>query len=116
MAGWLKCSFPAELCLLMTFLYASPRSSRNRLPELNSLFGQTYFQSDLILERSWFINGRHYAHTLEDWLKRLDKHAKEARNILENDAELKGLPKTDGRKLFYRWVCPTGWFTCYPLM
>lgn len=119
MVGWPKCSFPAELCLLMTFLYVSPpatKSSRNRRLELSSLFGQTYFQSDLILERSWFINGHHYAHSLEDWLKRLDKHAKEARKILENDAELKGLPKTEGRKMFYRWVCPTVWFTCYLLM
>ncbi|KAF5385848.1 hypothetical protein D9615_002260 [Tricholomella constricta] len=37
---------------------------------------QTYFQSDLTLTRSWYINGMHYSRTLEDWLKLQDKNGK----------------------------------------
>lgn len=62
-----------------------------------------YFQNDLTLERSWFINGKNYSRTLEDWLKLQDKHAKEGLKELENDANLKGLPKLEGRKAFYRF-------------
>ncbi|KAF5375371.1 hypothetical protein D9615_007920 [Tricholomella constricta] len=37
----------------------------------------TYFQSDLTLIRSWYINGMHYSRTLEDWLKLQDKNGKD---------------------------------------
>jgi len=36
----------------------------------------SYFQRDLSLERSWWLSGKHYAQTLEAWLKLQDKHAK----------------------------------------
>jgi hypothetical protein len=29
-------------------------------------------QDDLAIQQQWFINGRHYSRTLEDWLKRMD--------------------------------------------
>ncbi|KAF9227149.1 S-adenosyl-L-methionine-dependent methyltransferase [Gyrodon lividus] len=62
-----------------------------------------YFQSDLTLVRSWYINGRHYSRTLEDWLSRQDRNAKEGIAELEKDAESKGLGKEEGRKAFYRF-------------
>ncbi|MBW0487552.1 hypothetical protein O181_027267 [Austropuccinia psidii MF-1] len=33
-----------------------------------------YFQKHLNLEKSWYINGKHYARTAELWLKRLDSN------------------------------------------
>lgn len=33
-----------------------------------------YFQSDLTLVRSWYLQGTHYSRTLEDWLKQQDKN------------------------------------------
>ncbi|KAG8939958.1 hypothetical protein FRC03_005879, partial [Tulasnella sp. 419] len=62
-----------------------------------------YFQSDLTLVRSWWINGKHYARTCEDWLKLQDSHAKEGIEELERDAEAKGLAKGEGRKTFFRF-------------
>ncbi|KAG0152210.1 hypothetical protein CROQUDRAFT_650307 [Cronartium quercuum f. sp. fusiforme G11] len=32
----------------------------------------SYFQKDLVLERSWYLNGKHYGRTSELWLKKLD--------------------------------------------
>lgn len=32
------------------------------------------FQDDMALQRQWYINGRHYSKTLEDWLVRMDNH------------------------------------------
>ena len=61
-----------------------------------------YFQSDLVLTRSWWINGRNYARTCEDWLKLQDSMEKESIEKLELDADSKGLNKEDGRKTFYR--------------
>ncbi|KIJ04747.1 hypothetical protein PAXINDRAFT_94351, partial [Paxillus involutus ATCC 200175] len=62
-----------------------------------------YFQSDLTLVRSWYINGRHYSRTLEDWLNKQDRNANEGIAELERDAESKGLSKEVGRKAFYRF-------------
>lgn len=61
-----------------------------------------YFQSDLTLVKSWYLDGRHYSHTLQDWLKRQDKNAAAGLAELENDAVAKGLAKEEGRKAFYR--------------
>jgi len=62
-----------------------------------------YFQSDLILARSWWINGRNYARTCEDWLKLQDSRKTESIEKLELDAESKGLNKEEGRKTFYKF-------------
>jgi len=62
-----------------------------------------YFQEDLSLVRSWYLNGRHYAQTCEDWLKHQDLHKKEGIEELERDATLKGLGAEEGRKQFYRF-------------
>ncbi|KAH8119005.1 S-adenosyl-L-methionine-dependent methyltransferase, partial [Phellopilus nigrolimitatus] len=62
-----------------------------------------YFQSDVTLVRSWFLNGRHYARTLEDWLLLQDRNAKEGLAELTRDAEASGLPGVEGRKAFYRF-------------
>lgn len=55
------------------------------------------------MERSWYINGKNYARTLEDWLKLQDRNAKEGLKELEDDAEAKGLSRLEGRKAFYRF-------------
>ena len=52
--------------------------------------------------RSWYINGRHYAQTCEDWLKHQDAHAVQGLAELERDAEAKGVGREEGRKTFYR--------------
>lgn len=62
-----------------------------------------YFQSDLILVRSWYINGQHYSRTLEAWLEKQDLNAKAGIKELEDDAVSKGLNKEEGRKAFYRF-------------
>ncbi len=59
---------------------------------------QSYFQSDLTLLRSWFVNGKNYAHTLEDWLKLQDKNRRRGLEVLENDAVSKGLSREEGRR------------------
>jgi len=63
----------------------------------------SYFQSDVTLIRSWYVDGRHYSRTLEDWIKRQDQNAKAGLTELENDAQAKGLSKEEGRKAFYRF-------------
>ncbi|KAI0786726.1 S-adenosyl-L-methionine-dependent methyltransferase [Abortiporus biennis] len=62
-----------------------------------------YFQDDMTLLRSWYINGRHYSQTCEDWLKRQDANKASGIAELERDAEEKGVGKAEGRKTFYRF-------------
>jgi cyclopropane-fatty-acyl-phospholipid synthase len=33
-----------------------------------------HFQKDLLVENRWLINGKHYAKTSEEWLKRMDRN------------------------------------------
>jgi len=62
-----------------------------------------HFQSDMTMCQSWWLNGKHYARTLEAWLRLQDKHAKRGLAELERDAEVKGVGKEEGRKAFYRF-------------
>ncbi|KZT21388.1 S-adenosyl-L-methionine-dependent methyltransferase [Neolentinus lepideus HHB14362 ss-1] len=62
-----------------------------------------YFQSDLTLLRSWYLSGKHYSHTLEDWLVRQDRNAKSGLAELEKDAVAKGFSKEDARATFNRF-------------
>ncbi|KZT66345.1 S-adenosyl-L-methionine-dependent methyltransferase [Daedalea quercina L-15889] len=62
-----------------------------------------YFQDDLTLLRSWYVNGRHYARTCEDWLVRQDSNATVSMGKLELDALNKGIGAEEGRKMFYRF-------------
>ncbi|CAH7668097.1 S-adenosyl-L-methionine-dependent methyltransferase [Phakopsora pachyrhizi] len=65
----------------------------------------SYFQRDLNLESSWFINGKHYGRTSELWLKRLDSNrarwirpfGRRARVESSSDEEMRI------RKTFYRF-------------
>ncbi|KLO16907.1 S-adenosyl-L-methionine-dependent methyltransferase [Schizopora paradoxa] len=61
----------------------------------------SYFQSDLTLLRSWYINGKNYARTLEDWLKLQDKNKRRGLEVLESDALSNGLSNEEGRNTFY---------------
>ena len=65
---------------------------------------QLYFQDDLTLIQSWFVNGKHYSRTSEQWLQSQDANAKAGLAELEKDAVAKGLDKEEGRKAFYRFV------------
>ncbi|KAK4685699.1 cyclopropane-fatty-acyl-phospholipid synthase, partial [Tremellales sp. Uapishka_1] len=58
----------------------------------------TYFQHDLTLQRSWYLNGTHYARTLEAWLVNQDANKKEGLKILKE-----ALGDVEGEKSFYRF-------------
>lgn len=58
----------------------------------------TYFQRDLTLLNSTFLNGTHYSRTLEAWLKLQDNNGKEGMRILCD-----ALGDLEGRKSFFRW-------------
>lgn len=36
-----------------------------------------HFQDDLAIQQQWYLNGKHYSRTLEDWLQRMDAHKRE---------------------------------------
>jgi cyclopropane-fatty-acyl-phospholipid synthase len=55
------------------------------------------FRDDLVVEKRWWVSGRHYEHTARDWLERLD---------LARDPVLDVLQATyggDARRWFSRW-------------
>jgi cyclopropane fatty-acyl-phospholipid synthase-like methyltransferase len=57
-----------------------------------------FFQRDLVVERQWWVNGRHYARTCEDWLKLMMRNKKAIWPHLE---ETYG--KGEASKWYYRW-------------
>ena len=58
----------------------------------------TYFQRDLTLVRSSYLNGKHYARTLEDWLLLQDKNGKEGMRVLKE-----AMGEEEGSKTYYRF-------------
>eukprot|EP00798_Chlamydomonas_sp_ICE-L_P007270 gene7270-382_t len=68
--------------------------SGGTMPSLDLLL---YFQEHLKLKNQWYVNGKHYSRTLEDWLVKHDS---------ERQAILKLFDKTygkDGFQWFQRW-------------
>ena len=59
-----------------------------------------FFQEDLVLRKQWWVNGRHYARTCEDWLSKMS--GREGKKDI-----WKGLEETYGKEKaqmwFYRW-------------
>ncbi|PWN95744.1 S-adenosyl-L-methionine-dependent methyltransferase [Tilletiopsis washingtonensis] len=64
-----------------------------------------HFQKDVVLEEMWWLNGKHYARTCEDWLAKQDAGNKGGKSIaaLRKDAERKGNDPLEGEKTFYRF-------------
>ncbi|KAI5475122.1 S-adenosyl-L-methionine-dependent methyltransferase [Pseudohyphozyma bogoriensis] len=68
----------------------------------------TYFQRDLTLQRSWWINGKHYARTSEDWLKVQDGNSeiwkgKEDKLVEGKDGGTVEERRREGRKSFFKF-------------
>jgi len=57
-----------------------------------------YFQRDLKLKKQWWVSGKHYAKTCEDWLTKMNGNKKE---IWPHLTETYGDEKT--AMWFYRW-------------
>ena len=58
----------------------------------------TYFQDDLRVVHSSYLNGSHYAKTLEAWLVLQDKNGREGMKILQE-----AMGDDEGSKTFYRF-------------
>ncbi|KAI1001135.1 hypothetical protein K3495_g7068 [Podosphaera aphanis] len=57
-----------------------------------------YFQRDLKLERQWWVSGKHYAKTCEDWLSKMTANKKEIwPHLIETYGE------NDAAMWYYRW-------------
>jgi len=54
--------------------------------------------NDMLVERTWRVNGRHYAKTLRAWLDRIDRNSTTAISILEQQ-----LGTEEARLQFGRW-------------
>nr|XP_043629186.1 (S)-coclaurine N-methyltransferase-like [Erigeron canadensis] len=55
--------------------------SGGTMPSANLLL---YFQDDVSVVDHWLVNGKHYAQTSEEWLKRMDKNIKAIKPIMES--------------------------------
>ncbi|XP_057432251.1 (S)-coclaurine N-methyltransferase-like [Lotus japonicus] len=51
------------------------------MPAANLLL---YFQDDVSVVNHWLVNGKHYAQTSEEWLKRMDKNMSSIKPIMES--------------------------------
>ncbi|GLT75955.1 hypothetical protein SLA2020_476440 [Shorea laevis] len=51
------------------------------MPSANLLL---YFQDDVSVINHWLVNGKHYAQTSEEWLKRMDKNLASIQPIMES--------------------------------
>ena len=56
-----------------------------------------YYQKDLVVEDHWVLNGTHYEHTANDWLRNFDKNKKAIVPIL------KSTYGAEYRVWIYRW-------------
>jgi cyclopropane fatty-acyl-phospholipid synthase-like methyltransferase len=59
-----------------------------------------YFQKDLLLEKQWWVNGRHYARSLEAWLERMSE-ARQRESMWPHLKETYGM--SEAWRWFYRW-------------
>lgn len=57
-----------------------------------------FFQEDLTLQKQWWVSGKHYAKTCEDWLAKMNAGKKEIWPFLEETYGNK-----DTAMWFYRW-------------
>lgn len=57
-----------------------------------------FFQRDLTLKQQWWVNGKHYAKTCEDWLSKMNAHREDLWPHLEAT-----YGKDQVWKWFYRW-------------
>ncbi|KAK0571147.1 hypothetical protein LWI29_012393 [Acer saccharum] len=55
--------------------------SGGTMPSANLLL---YFQDDVSVADHWLINGKHYAQTSEEWLKRMDQNVASIKPIMES--------------------------------
>ncbi|XP_021738939.1 (S)-coclaurine N-methyltransferase-like [Chenopodium quinoa] len=62
------------------------------MPAANLLL---YFQDDVSIVNHWLVNGKHYAQTSEEWLKRMDRNLAYIRPIMES---------TYGRDSALKWI------------
>ncbi|XP_056176911.1 (S)-coclaurine N-methyltransferase-like isoform X2 [Syzygium oleosum] len=62
------------------------------MPSANLLL---YFQDDVSVVNHWLVNGKHYAQTSEEWLKRMDKNLASIKPIMEG---------TYGKELAVKWT------------
>ncbi|KAI3468090.1 hypothetical protein Pfo_024753 [Paulownia fortunei] len=51
------------------------------MPSANLLL---YFQDDVSIVNHWIVNGKHYAQTSEEWLKRMDQNLSSVKPIMES--------------------------------
>ncbi|CAK7352868.1 unnamed protein product [Dovyalis caffra] len=51
------------------------------MPSANLLL---YFQDDVSIVNHWLVNGKHYSHTSEEWLKRMDRNLASIKPIMES--------------------------------
>ncbi|EPS60811.1 hypothetical protein M569_13990, partial [Genlisea aurea] len=61
------------------------------MPAANLLL---YFQDDVSVVDHWLVNGKHYAQTSEEWLKKMDRNSSSAKKIIE---------ATYGRESAVKW-------------
>ncbi|KAL3361067.1 hypothetical protein AABB24_014132 [Solanum stoloniferum] len=55
--------------------------SGGTMPSANLLL---YFQDDVSVVNHWLVNGKHYAQTSEEWLKRMDENKSSIKPIMES--------------------------------
>lgn len=64
-----------------------------------------YFQKDLKVETQWWVNGKHYAHTCEDWIRTQLKNKKTIWPHLEETYGKEGVVTWWNRWLIFYMAC-----------